>query len=139
MTTYVLNVEGIANWKSDCAGGFSFLGLSDRSRNRLDTLKPPDVIVTYVTGTGFVDVREITEPGTTRLRTQSYPEGVWPWQVKTRLVASLDLARALSPNTFPHTKLCSGDWRHRFRQSGRVLDPEDGRVIAEAIIKAASA
>jgi hypothetical protein len=131
-------VEGIPNWKSDCAAGFSSLGVSERRRKLFDSLKSHDLIITYVTRTGFVDVREITESGTHRLKRQGYPEGLWPWYVNTKLVVSLGLERGISPNQFPQTKLCAGKWRYRFQQSGRVLEPEDGDSIARAIIAAAN-
>jgi len=136
---YVLNVESISNWKTDKAANFSTLGLSDRRRKFFSSLEEGDIVITYVKATGFVDVREISAAGITKLGIKgTYPDGAWPWQIGTRPVACLGIDNAVSPNDFPHTKLCAGQWRYRFQQSGIRMDPEDGRQIAAAIVKAAN-
>lgn len=137
MSRYVLSVESIPNWKHDSSGGFQYLGLSDRRRGLFDSLAPRDLIITYVKSTGFVDVREITAAGATRLTQQNYPIGVYPWQVRTRLVASLGLEGAINPGVFKGTRLCSGSWWRRFQHAGEVIE-QDGRTIAQAIISKAS-
>ncbi len=134
---YVLNVESIPNWEADQAANFSALGISDRRRKFFASLQDGDVIITYVKATGFIDVREIAAAGVTKLGLMStYPDGAWPWQIRTRPVVSLGLDRAISPNEFPATKLCAGVWRYRFQQS-RLIDARDGWSIAKAITKAA--
>ncbi len=136
--TYVLNVESIPNWEADKASDFSMLGLSDRRRKFFSSLEDGDVVVTYVKATGFVDVREIAAGGVTKLGLKGkYPDGAWPWQISTRLVVCLGIDHAISPNEFPNTKLCVGQWRYRFQQSGKQIDSDDGRQIAAAITKAA--
>jgi hypothetical protein len=138
VNTYVLNIEGAPNWEADRSSGFSHLGLSDRRKKFFDSLEVGDKIITYVKATGFVDVREVAAKGTAKLGMKgNYPDGAWPWQIKTRLVASVGLGSAISPNRFPLTKLCSGQWRYRFQQSGKRVDAADGDVIARAIIDAA--
>jgi hypothetical protein len=135
---YVLNVERIANWTADKEGGFSYLGLSDGRKAFFATLKEGDVIVTYVKGTGFVDVREIATPGVLKLGIKGhYPEGAWPWQVRTRLVACAGIENAIRPTSLSNTRLCSGQWRYRFQRSGTPIDDNDGRIIAESIRNAA--
>lgn len=135
---YVLNVEGVANWKIDLAAGFTTLGLSDRRKGAFSKLDKGDVLITYVTGTGFVDLRQIEVRGVEPVVTESnYPMGTFPWRVRTRLIVSAGLDRALSPHDFPQTSLCAGDWRYRFRQSGRLLDAADGRLISQAVHAAA--
>jgi hypothetical protein len=136
---YVLNVEGIPNWKADQATSFMSLGLSDKRKNFYERLDKGDVIITYVKATGFVDVREVAQQGVTRLGIKStYPDGAFPWQIRTRLVATTGLDRAISPNEFPKTKLCAGVWRYRFQQSGKLLEPTDGKLISAAIVAAAN-
>ena len=138
MKKYVLNIEGAPNWNADRRAAFSHLGLSLRKKRLFDSLEVGDRIITYVKSTGFVDVREIAVRGTTKLGLQgNYPEGAWPWQIKTHLVATTGLENAISPNNFSQTKLCSGQWRYRFQQSGTLVDPADGEIIASAIIVAA--
>ena len=134
---YVLNVEGVLNWNADKAASFSTLGFSDL-RSFFESLTTGDVIITYVKGHGFVDLREIAVPGVLKLGLKGhYPEGAFPWQIRTRPVACIALNEAVSPNRFPQTKLCAGTWRYRFQQSGRLIDFNDGRVIADALVKAA--
>lgn len=138
-TNYVLNVEGVPNWKADQAGNFAALGLTDRRKTFFETLSEGDKIITYVKATGFVDVREIAHAGVIKLGMKStYPDGSFPWQVRTRLVAMTGLERPISPDRFPDTKLCAGVWRYRFQQSGKLLDPLDGKTIADAIISVAA-
>lgn len=135
---FILNVESVPNWRADQAAAFASLGLSDKRRAFFASLREGDVIVTYVKATGFTDVREIAVPGVTKLGLKGqYPEGAWPWQVCTRLVASVGLDRAISPNDFPNTKLCAGQWRYRFQLSGKLIDAKDGQLIADAIIRIA--
>ena len=135
---YVLNVESVENWNADKASSFSSLGLSDRRKKFFEALVEGDTIITYVKGTGFVDLREIATPGVLKLGLKGhYPNGAWPWQVRTRLVACVGLSDALSPNAFPQTKLCAGTWRYRFQQSGRLLDASDGQAIAGALVEVA--
>ncbi len=135
---YVLNVESISNWETDKAAEFSTLGLSDRRLKFFSSLEEGDVVITYVKATGFVDVREIASAKVTKLGLKGkYPDGAWPWQIGTRLVVCLGIDNAVSPNKFPHTKLCAGQWRYRFQQSGIQIDSDDGRQIAAAIEKAA--
>jgi len=136
---YILNVEGIPNWRTDQAASFKILGISDRRRTFFSSLSVSDVIVTYVKGTGFVDIREIAEVGVFKLGLKGeYPDGAWPWHVRTRLIVSVGLGRAISPNEFPNTRLCAGSWRYRFQQSGRLIDAHDGRIIAAAVQERAS-
>ena len=131
---YILNVEGVQNWIADRSTSFSILGLSDRKKGLFSSLIEGDVIITYVKTHGFVDIREIATPGTIKLGLKShYPDGAWPWQIRTRLVVCLSLEEALSPKDFPQTKLCEGTWRYRFQQSGRLIDENDGQVIAGAL------
>jgi hypothetical protein len=137
---YVLNVERIANWEADQTAGFSHLGLSDRRRKLFESLREKDIIVTYVSGNGFVDVREILKSGVSKLGIKgNYPDGAWPWLIHTRLIANVGLEKAISPRLLSNTKLCAGEWRYRFQQSGKLLEPKDGKIIADAIIKVASA
>lgn len=139
-TKYVLNVETAANWQADGKNAFSHLGIGDRRRKFYDTLVAGDQIITYVKATGFVDVRQVLVAGVEKLGLKSnYPDGAWPWRIKTELVASLGLDNPISPNQFPQTKLCSGVWRYRFQMSGKLIDAKDGEIIAAAIIRAALA
>ena len=134
---YVLNVESIPNWKADKTAHFSTLGFSDRRLKFFSSLEVGDVVITYVKATGFVDVREIATGGVSKLGLKGlYPDGAYPWQISTRPVACLGIDKAISPKEFPNTKLCSGQWRYRFQQSGKHIDSDDGRQIAAAIIKA---
>ena len=135
---YVLIIESKANWSADRDVEFSRLGISDRRRRFFEALAENDLLITYVKATGFVDVRAIAAGGVKKLGLKgNYPEGGWPWQVPTRLVVNLGVENAVSPNLLSHTKLCAGQWRYRFQQSGRLIDGSDGEAIVAAMTHAA--
>ena len=134
MIGYVLVVESLGNWIADKEIGFSCLGISDRKKNFFENLSLDDLLLTYVKGKGFLDIRQITSQKITKLGVKShYPDGVWPWQIRTKLIAAVDVESAISPNDLQHTKLCEGQWGQRFQNSGRFIDESDGRAIEKAI------
>jgi hypothetical protein len=65
---YWLSVETPDNWIADKVTGFSLMGIADRKKALAQTVEAGDLILTYVKGRGFADIRRVVTKGLVALR-----------------------------------------------------------------------
>jgi hypothetical protein len=101
------------------------------------TVEPGDLILTYVKGRGFADIRRVVKKGLVALRGRvPYTDGVFPHAIETKAVRVLPFDDHVpAEGLASKLKICSdgSHWKHAFRQSIRRIDGSDGTLIASQL------
>ena len=140
MANYWLIVERYANWHVDRSENFYRFGIPDKKVALARTIKPGDVLVTYISGgkSAFSDMRRVLSPPIIALKQGGPYDAAFSTAISTAPLLVLpeehwvSVKGILSDLTFLRGK----DWGKVFRTSLKALPVADGATIERALKKA---
>lgn len=135
--TYWLHVESRDDWIADKVAQFNVIGVEDRMCPLAELAVPGDIVITYVKGRGFADIRRVCDGGLIPLNGQvQYTDGIFPYVLRTEPVTVLPFDKHVPVGSLGNERHAK---RLQFRNSLQRLAPEDGKYFEMVLREHAAA
>lgn len=134
---YWLRVSSPDNWIADKVAQFRIIGVEDQKRPLAALAKPGDIVITYVKGRGFADLRRVKDGGLISLDDLvAYTDGDFPFALRTEPVTVLPFDKHVPVGSLNSAGSTS---RVQLRNPLQQLAPGEGMRIEEVLRARAAA
>lgn len=101
--SYWLRVDSPGNWIADKLAKFQVVGIQDKQKRLAERAQPGDMVITYIKGRGFADLRLVTLGGVIPLNDAvQYTDGIFPFALRTEPIAVLPYDKLVPAELIPH-------------------------------------
>ena len=128
---YWLRVESPDNWIADKVAKFLVIGIGDQMRALAELAKRGDIVITYVKGRGFADLRRVKDGGLIPFDGQTpYTDGIFPFALRTESVMVLPFDKHFMVGSLSN---CGSIGKVQLRKPLQQLAQGDGMLIEEGV------